>query len=155
PENIFAPSQTLGILSFACTLGTIDTKSSFTVNAGARQLGMPLVRIPVTALAGTGGIIDMIKGAVFQSTGYLGRTANGDADGVSITLNDTYPVKATFTFANTPSGADVTAVVLADYSGGDGTGTLGMNGVQVHKYNDTGTTIVVPVGTVSGAPAGT
>jgi hypothetical protein len=155
PENIFAPQQQISTSALLCFAASINTTSSFSVNAGMRELGMPFVRIPVSVLQGGGALTDLIQGAVFQSIGYQPQSPTGPVSNDNLTLNDTYPVNATFTFGNTPDKTDVTGVVLVDYSGGDGWGALGINGIQVHKYTDTGSTVVVPVGTVQGAPAGT
>src|SRR5262249_49185020 len=50
PENIYAPSQTLGTSTFLCIVGLSQTPWSLSVEAGAREFSMPYVQLPVSAV---------------------------------------------------------------------------------------------------------
>jgi hypothetical protein len=154
PENVFAPNQSIGTSWFLC-LANIGNTSSLSVNAGMRQLAMPFVRIPVNTLQNSTGLTDLIQAAVFQSIGYQTQNVTSALPSDPLNLGDTYPATVSYNFSNTPANTDVTGVALVDFSGGDGTGALGINGIQVHKFSDSGSAVVVPVGTVNGAPSGT
>lgn len=132
PENFFAPNQNFGPSPLLC-LGSINTQSSLNVSAGMRELIMPFMRIPVSVLQNGGALPDFIQGAVFQSIGYQAVNATGNVSDGMFTLSGSYAHNITFNFTNAPTNADVVGLVLNDFSGGDGWGALGINGIQVHK----------------------
>jgi hypothetical protein len=154
PENIYAPSQTIGTSTFLCIVGLSQSPWSLSVDEGARIFSAPAVELPASVVQG-GVLVDMIKAAKYQAIGYQSTTASAATSGDGVTVHASYQNSVTYNFANVPANTDVTGLALVDYSGSNGTGAIGLNGVQVHKYSDSGTTVAVPVGDTTGAPAGT
>lgn len=152
PENTYLPSQSLGTSSFLCILNANSTWSN-TFDSGVHTLGMPFARVPVS-VAQSGDFVRMVQAATFQSVGYNQRTINADVSGASIPLNDTYPHTVTYNYSNQPAQTDVEGLTMLDFTGGNGTGAMGISGVQVHRWSDVGTAVAVPVGTATTAPAG-
>jgi hypothetical protein len=116
---------------------------------------MPFATVGVTYASQ--GFVAIVQHANYQSLGYSTQniTANvSTAPNNTFNLVDTFPVAATFNFSNQPAQTDVEGITMLDFTGGDGTGNLGISAVQVHKWSDAGSSVAVRVGTATTAPSG-
>jgi hypothetical protein len=148
PENTFIPNQRLNPF---CALPVPGSPWSATFDAGSRVIGLPFADVPM-GVATTGDFVAMVQAANFRFTGYARRTVNANVSGFNVPLTDTYPHGVTFNFANQPPNTDVEGITALDFDGGNGTGALGISGVQVHRWNAAGSTVPVRVSTNTTAP---
>jgi hypothetical protein len=74
----------------------------------------------------------------------------------SVVMNETYANSYTVTFGGTPAQTDVVGVTGADYSGGNGTGSLLLLGISVKDWNVAGASVAIPNSDLNaaGAPVG-
>ncbi len=148
PENTYLPNQRFGPLCLASTAGS-NWSASF--ESGQRYLGLPFVEVPYT-VAQSGDFVAMVQRANFLALGFQSVNVTANVAGNAFNLADNYPHAITFNFSNQPPQTDVEGLSLLDFNGTDGIGQLGINGVQVHKFSDAGSSVAVRVGSHTTAP---
>ncbi|MHB8878296.1 MAG: hypothetical protein ACYC8T_31760, partial [Myxococcaceae bacterium] len=152
PENIYAPAQTLGTIAWLCLANLAESPWRIDANAGQRVLDMPYVQIPVSA-AQSGNLVNMVQGAQFLEIGFQQPNVTGPVTTSVFNLDNAYPNSVTFNYSNQPAETDITALTLLDYAG-DGSGRLGIAGVNIDKYTDA-SPVAARIGNLLGTPAGT
>lgn len=158
PGNLYFPNQTISTVSFLC-LGSISAPWSMPLENTAatgmtETVEMVFGRTPVTALQ-AGGVVNMLDAQVYQEIGFIRdeTVPTAPTSGRAVTLDSTYPVTLTVNFTGTPAETDVVGVASADYSGGSGTGPLGLLALDVHRFNDPGAAVVIRNSSLSGPSA--
>jgi hypothetical protein len=160
PDNMYFPAPGNAQCA-ACFIGlcvaTIQNDWTFTALTGS-ELDLPFVLTPTSNLNATPpNNVAAIQQATWQGIGYQAVTASGTATSDAIAVNtDSYPFQTTFDYSGQPdpTHTDVIGLAALDYSGGDGTGPIGINGVNVNSSFTATGSVVVPVGTAKAAPAG-
>ena len=160
PVNMYFPAPGSAECA-ACFIGTciatLQSDWTLMVPTGS-ELDMPFVLTPVSNLNATPpDNVAAIQQATWQGLGYQAVIASGTTSGDDIAVGtDGYPFETTFTYSGQPdpTHTDVIGLSALDYSGGDGTGPIGINGVNVNSSFAAGGSVAVPVGTATAAPAG-
>jgi hypothetical protein len=158
PNNMYFP-QTGNAECAECLIGfcvaTIQNDWTFTAPTGS-ELDMPFVLTPTSNLENADNV-GAIQQATWQGIGYQAVTGSGATAGDNIAVGtDTYPFATTFSYSGQPdpTHTDVIGLAALDFSGGDGTGPIGFNGVNVNSSFAATGTVAVQVGTSTTAPAG-
>jgi Calx-beta domain len=149
PENIHIPSQTIGTTTFLC-LASISAPWSLALKNTAatgttENVEMVFGYAPVSTLLGGASFFAALNALQYQEIGFIRdeTVPTPPTSGRGVTLDSTYPVTLTVNFAGTPAQTDVLGLTAADYSGGNGTGSLGLLAANVHAYSDAGSAVVI------------
>ncbi|HUB07898.1 MAG TPA: hypothetical protein VMB50_12885 [Myxococcales bacterium] len=137
----------------------LENEWALTVPGGS-EITMPFVLTPTGNLDATPpNTVAAIQQATWQGIGYQAAGGSGTDTGVNVDVGtDSFPVTATFDFSGQPdpTHTDVLGLAALDFSGGDGTGSLGIVGLNVDSSFAAGGSgsVAVPVATATQAPAG-
>ncbi len=160
PDNMYFPAPGNAECA-ACFIGlcvaTIQNDWTFTAETGS-EIDLPFVLTPTSNLNATPpNNVAAIQQATWQGIGYQAVGASGATSGDAIAVGgDSSPFQTTFSYSGQPdpTHTDVIGLAALDYSGGDGTGPIGINGVNVNSSFAATGSVAVPVGTATKAPAG-
>ena len=158
PENVYLPNQSIGTTSFLC-LGSVFAPWSLPLKNTAatgvtENVEMFFGYTPVSELQ-TGDSLNWLQALVYQEIGFIPNETvpTPPTSGRSVPLDSTNPVTVTVNFVGTPPQTDVVGLTSVDYSGGNGTGPLGLLALDVHRFTDAGSAVVIRNSGLSGPSA--
>jgi len=153
PENLFLPMQSVGPFCLGGSIAQAPWAETLknTADTGQKEnLQIVKVTVPVTdvqnLLSSGGSFVDLLGLLTFKNLGWkLEETVpSPPTSGRALATPETYGGNVTFTYGTHPPETDVVGLLVGDYSGQNGTGSVFLIGSGTHKFDATGSTVVVP-----------